>query len=368
MTGELLRATPFYARTAEANRLNKWENRGGYTLSVSYADPLAEAVAARFGAVLADISWRRRAAITGARVNEFVSFFFARDVSRLAPGAALEALWLNDAGGVRGLGSVVRTGRESFRLVSDADDTDWLMQAAALYGAGVRDVTAEEGVLALIGPYAGQVLEVAGLDANLEPLALRKYFWKGLDITLSRLGVGYELWCAADDALIVWDRLVAAGRPFALRPAGQAAMDILELESGIVRPGRDFTPARDGFSPASSPQSLGLDGLVGREHDFNGRAGFLAAGAAQTLAGLLLDRETPAPHAALTRNGKPAGLTLGSLTSPSMGRAIALAVLDPAHAAPGTELQLPGAACRTVALPFLPIPGPMPSGDGKSAS
>jgi aminomethyltransferase len=368
MTGELLCATPFYVRTAEANRLNRWENRGGYTLSVSYADPNAEAVAARFGTVLADISWRWRVAITGARVNEFVSYFFTRDVSRLAPGAALETLWLNDAGGVRGLCNVVRTGRESFLFISDTDDTDWLTHAAALYGVSVRDVTAREGVLALTGPYAGQVLEAAGLEAKLEPLALRKYFWKGLDITLSRFGVGYELWCAADDALIVWDRLVAAGRPFALCPVGQGAMDILELESGIVRPGRDFAPARDGFSPAPSPQSLGLDGLVERERDFNGRAGFLAARASQILAGLLLESETPAPHAALTRNGKSAGRTLGSLTSPSLGRAIALAVLDPAHAMPGIELQLPGAGCRTVALPFLPIPVPIPSGDGKSAS
>ncbi len=368
MTDELLRAAPFYARTAEANRLNRWENRGGFTLSVSYADPHAEAVAARFGAALADVSWRWRMAIAGARAGEFVSRLFTRDASRLAPGAALDVLWLNDAGGVRGLGTVVRMAEKSFLLISEVDDSDWLVQAAALYDVGVRDVTAEEGVLALIGPYAGQVLEAAGLEANLEPLALRKYFWKGLDITLSRLGIGYELWCAPDDALIVWDRLTAAGHPFALCPVGQAAMDILDLESGILRPGRDFTPARDGFSPSPSPQSLGLGGLVEREHLFNGRAGFLAAGAEQTLTGLLLEAETPAPQAALTRNGRAVGWTLGSFVSPALGRAIALAVLDGDAAAPGTELKLAGASCVTAALPFLPIPAPILSGDGKSAS
>ena len=38
MSAELLRATPFHARTAEANRLNRWENRGGFTLAAAYAE------------------------------------------------------------------------------------------------------------------------------------------------------------------------------------------------------------------------------------------------------------------------------------------------------------------------------------------
>ena len=368
MSGEHLRATPFHARTAEINRLNRWENRNGFTLAVDYASPHEEAVAMRFSAVLADISWRSRTAILGTRAEEFTSRLFTQDVSLLAPGAALDVLWLNDAGGVRGLGTVVRTGRESFLLISDVADLDWIMQAASLYDVTVRDVTAEEGVVALVGPYAGKVLEAAGLDANLAPLALRKIFWKGLDVTLSRLGGGYELWCPPDDAHIVWDRVCLAGRAFALCPAGQAAMDIFDLESGIVRPGRDFAPVRDGFSPASSPQSLGLAGLVDRNHLFNGRAGFVGAGVDQVLAGILLNSETPAPQSVLTRNGRTVGRTLGSLSSPALGRAIALAVLDADAASPGTILQVAGGACRTATLPFLPIPAPLSSGDGKSAS
>ena len=41
MTGELLRATPFQARLAAANRLNAWENRGGVTLAAHSAIPRA---------------------------------------------------------------------------------------------------------------------------------------------------------------------------------------------------------------------------------------------------------------------------------------------------------------------------------------
>ena len=105
-------------------------------------------------------------------------------------------------------------GRDAFLLISEMADFGWLTSAAKLFDVAVRDVSAEPGVLALAGPFAASVLEAAGLDAKLPPLGLRNSFWRGLDVTLSRLGDGYELWCQPDDALIVWDRLIAAGKPF----------------------------------------------------------------------------------------------------------------------------------------------------------
>ncbi len=362
MTSENLRATPFHARVAETNASNAWENRGGCTLA--RGDP-QDAPAARFGAIMADVSWHWRATISGARAGEFVSRLLTRDPSRLQPGEALKALWLNDAGGVRGLGAILRLGPHSFLLVSVENDLSWIADAAGLYGVTVRDVTQDAGVLAIVGPAAGKVLAAAGLEADLGPLAFRRFFWRGLDVALSRLGVGYELWCQPDDALIVWDRIVKAGHSFALRPAGQCVLDILDLESGLVRPGRDFVPVRDGFSPEPSPGSLGLGALVDREHAFNGRAG--VAGPGKVLAGILLDCETPVPHAVLTRSGVAVGRTLDSLVSPALRRAIALAVLE--AGAPGTALTVGSIVCRTAALPFLPFPAPIiPSADGKSDS
>jgi len=344
-----LRATPFHARAAEADKLNAWETRNGFTLASG--DP-GEAVAARFGAVVADISWHWRVSISGARAGEFVSRLVTRDPARLQPGEALRTLWLNDAGGVRGLGTLARMGRESFLLISTVEDLGWLADGAALYGVQVRDVTQDEGVLELLGPTAGKVLAAAGLEVELQPFALRKLFWRGLDVTLSRFGDGVGLWCAPDDALIVWDRIAAAGRPFALRSAGQRALDILEVENGIIQPGRDFTAARDGFSPKPTPQSLGLGSLVKADHIFNGRRG--AVGPERLLVGLLLDSETPVPQSDLMRNGAVVGHTLGSLLSPALRRAIALAAADPAAATPGTALTAAGVPCRTCALPFLP--------------
>ena len=368
MSTELLRATPFHMRAAEANRLNSWENRGGFTLAASYADPLAEAVAARFGAALADMSWHWRVAIMGERAGELVSRLFTRDISKLVPGKACNTLWLNDGGGVRGIGSLVRTGRDSFPLISEAADMQWVSRAASLYGVTARDITAEQGVLKLVGPYAGRILEAAGLNADLAPGALRKYFWKGLEVALLCLGGGYEVWCTQDDGLIVWDRLLAAGGNFALCLAGQAAMDLFAIESGMLSPRYDFEPVCDGFSPEPSVRSLGLSDQVDQNPDFNGRAAFLAAGADRVLVGLLLDSDKPTPHMPLMRNGRCAGRTLGSVFSPALGRAIAVAVLETDASAPGTALQIDGSRGIVAALPFLPFPAPILVGDGKSAT
>jgi aminomethyltransferase len=198
------------------------------------------------------------------------------------------------------------------------------------------------------------MLKAAGLDDNLPPLSVRTTVWRGLDISLSRLGLGFEIGCNADDALIVWDRLVAAGRSYALLPAGQAALDILETESGVLRPWRDYTPAREGFTAAPTPQSLGLSALVNRAHLFNGRAGFLAAGADTRLAGVLFDGAALPPGTPLQRGSETVGYMLGGRYSPALRQAIAFAVVP--ETLPEGLVTAGGSAVRLVGLPFLPIP------------
>jgi aminomethyltransferase len=363
-----LRATPFHARAAESNCGNDWIVRNGYTLARVYTDAAEEALAARVRGVLTDISWRWRMVIEGARADEFLSHLATRDASKLEPGAALKALWLNDGGAVRGAGAIARYGKATFLLVSVAEDREWVESAATGFGVKMHD--AGEGGLALIGPTAARVLQEAGLDPALEPLAVRKAFWRGLSVTISRFGEhgGYEIWCAPDDGVLLWDRLMRAGAAFGLQPAGTEAMDILDLEAGIARPNRDYAPAHDGFARTPTPKSLGLEKLIDSTHqNFNGRSAYLAAQESKTLVGLELDCETSAPHTPVLRNGQAIGHTLSSHYSPALRRAIALAIVEESAAAPGTELSLTlpptakapefrNAMARVAALPFLPVP------------
>lgn len=343
-TKPFVQATPFHVRAAELNRDNVWVNRNGFTLSAAFDDAGEEALVMRQRVILGDISWRWRLAVEGPRAVEFLSRLLTRDPSKLEPGQSVKALWLGDKGGVRGAAALARFGRESFQLISTAPDAQWIAQAAAAFDLTPREVT-EEGGLALAGPYAHAMLIAAGLDADLEPLAFRKLFWRGLDVTLSRWGEhgGYELWCKADDGIVVWDRLMRAGAAFGIQPAGLAAWDLLDIEAGVVRPDRDYVPARDAFVTVPSVVGLGLERLVeDTQKGFNGREAWLRAKLTEKrrLVGIAFDGDAPAPFAPLSRDGKPVGHTMSSAYSPALRHAIALAQVDVSAVQPGTVLSL----------------------------
>jgi aminomethyltransferase len=369
----MTRATPFHIRTAEFNRDNAWAQRCRFTLPEHFGDPSAEAMAARFAVTVSDISWRWRLRLEGTRVLDLAQRLFTRDPSSLVPGAALKALWLSDGGGLRGAGLAARLDKQALQLVSACEDHVWIAGAAGIFGVEIHDMTEEEGGLALIGPYAARLFATLGFDPALEPLAFRRVDWRGLDVTVSRFGEhsGYEIWCKADDAPLVWDRVMRAGAPFALRPIGLDAMDILDLEAGIPRPGRDYDGAIATDASGPHPAELRLATLIDADHlAYNGRQGLIAAKPKRRLVGLAFDGETPAPFAAIHAGSIEIGRTLSSCWSPALRRAIALAQIDEdkAHAGTAVSLAIPAtrerllptmAAARIVDLPFLAPPDPI---------
>jgi len=355
------RATPFHPRAAAANTDNLWINRNGWTLSSIYSNTADEALAARVSVVMADITWRWRVMLDGANAATFLSRLTTKPAETLAPGTAHKALWLNDAGGVRGAGAIARYGRESFLLAAAAPDKEWIECAAARFDVAARE-TADGGV-ALIGPYAKAVLDAAGLDVTLEPLAFRKLFWRGLDVTVSRWGEhgGYELWCNADDGVVVWDRLMKAGAAFGILPAGTDAMDLLDMEAGVPRPLRDWRPAADGTSP--SPRELGFEKLIAEDHRvFNGWAASLEQQAPMRLVGVTLESEEPVQNGAILYQAKPVGRLVTNLYSPALKRVIGWARLEEGVSSIGSTVTLRAETDITVAvvdLPFLTAPAPI---------
>ena len=343
-----LQATSFHVRMAQCNTANAWTARGPFTVPARFGDASHEALAARVSAIMVDISPLTRLRIHGAGAAKLLSTACACDLSKLAAGRALNVHWTNDAGGVRGRGVLARFARENFVLASIDADAVWFEQAATRFSAIVRDETAEKGMLLLLGPTAPSILESAGL-AEASRLAPRPHGiseWQGLNVTVSRWGRlgGFEIACAVADGILVFDRIFAAGHAFALTLAGQETFDLLCLEAGIAIPGIDFAPARDAAAAEPSPSMVGL----GEEGE-------------RVLAGVAFDQDAPAPFASVLNGARTVGRTMRSLYSPALRRAIALATLDKASAAPGTLLHIRRATAdgiedtpvHVVTLPFL---------------
>jgi len=372
----MIATTAFHARTAAANPLNAWVSRNGVALAAVYADRNDEALAARTRVAIADMGARWQLTLEGPRAIELLRQLLTRDVSSLAPGAAIKALWLADGGGVRGAAAVARYGNEAFWLLSASSDHAWIAAAATLFGVSVRDISAERCGLAVVGPYARATLEAAGIQADLTPLGLRKICWRGLDMILSRFGEhgGYEVWSGAADALIVWDGIVQAGSGFGLVPVGARAQDVLDVEGGIPRPFRDYIPAVDVAATEPSPWRLGLGSLIEPEHTcFNGRAQLMKTRQIEParFMGLQIESERAAPRIPVIVNGRAVGRTLSSCYSPALHQAIALAQIEGKFAKSGASVTLNLPLClqspeictaraTVVDLPFLRPPDALP--------
>ena len=353
MIGEVVK-TPFHTRTEKRNLVNAWMIRGSFTVPAHYGDPRQEALAARFTVAMVDISATEDLRIDGPRAASFLTTACGTPLAGLDIGASCAVHWCAEGGGLRGYGHVSRLGEDNFLLRSADVDLAWFESAAPRFDVSLRDATRERGLLFLTGPFALPAMVAAGLEiGDLKEDRHRDYDWRGLAVTIFRTGAsGYELSCNAQDAVLVFDRLIRHGPLLALRLAGEEALQLLQLEAGLPLVHADFAPAREALAREPSPASLGFKDRPNGGDDSERR---------RVLAGIEWDAELPAPFAPVFADGKEVGRTLRSLYSPALKCVIALAQLNPDGAAVGTVVSmmrlessgLTESTGRVVALPFL---------------
>ena len=213
--------------------------------------------------------------------------------------------------------------------------------------AGLRNLSASSGGLLLAGPDAAALLSRAagaGMDeAAFPPSTARAFAVDGIEILAIRElpigGPGFQLHVAAADLPALYAALRAAEPD--LVDFGWRAFDSLRLEQGRPRWGIDM-------GMASDPQGLGLGRHIAFDKgDFIGRDAFAARQGTEPenricLLGLAdgADCPDPAGAEAVWHGGKPVGLTSSGGFGHTIGRALALAALPPALAAPGTAVEI----------------------------
>jgi len=272
----------------------------------------------------------------------------------------------------------------------------WLRMNAGGLDVAIEDITEQTAAVALQGPNARAVLEAA-TEADWSDLAYyrRRASRVGdIAVDVSRTGytgdLGYEIWVDAANAVPLWDALTSAGRPFALRPAGLAALDLVRVEAGLILLEVDYTSARHALAPdqAYAPGEIGLGRLVDLDKPtFVGRRALLAeqraGGPPRRLVGLALDWDgierlsraqglPPVMSLSVSRTATPVfsrkGQQVGQMTStawsPTLKSVIALASVEAAFAPVGTQLAAEWSVegvrgtvpARVAPLPFLDLP------------
>ncbi len=124
--------------------------------------------------------------------------------------------------------------------------------------------------MALQGPTSAKLLKTV-TDADISNL---KYFRKtsgkiaGVPVDISRTGytgdLGYEIWIPWNDAVKVWDELMAKGKQFDIHAAGMLALDVSRVEAGLLLIEVDYTSSKKALIPSQkySPYELGFGKMV----------------------------------------------------------------------------------------------------------
>ncbi len=168
-------------------------------------------------------------------------------------GKAIYTQWCNERGGIEADLTVTRTGENAFFVVTAAAaelrDWTWLRRQSREFGVNITNVTHQMAMLGLMGPNARTVLsQLTDADLSNDGFAFgtcQRITVAGRDVTAMRMSyvgeLGWELYIANDDAVVVYDAIVAAGEGHGLVQAGYHAMNSLRLEAGMRHWGHDIT-------------------------------------------------------------------------------------------------------------------------------
>ena len=327
---QILRRTPLHDRhVALGARMVPF---AGWEMPVQYEGVIQEHKAVRADAGVFDVSHMGELEIEGPTARDLLQSTLSNDVDKLEVGGAQYTLLTNDDGGIVDDLIVYRLGEFHFLLVVNASNREpayrWLKERE-LRGSDVRDVSDEYALLAVQGPRA---LERLGLEPA-KPFTWAMGEVDGVEVMINRTGYtgeeGVELACMADDAVALWDAVLARG----VTPVGLGARDTLRLEVCYPLHGNDIGPQWDAISSGLGWVCALDTGFVGadRLREVN------AAGPERRLVAFTMTEQAiPRQGMGIEGGGE---VTSGSL-SPMLEVGIGLGYVPAAEAAPGTELTI----------------------------
>jgi aminomethyltransferase len=129
----------------------------------------------------------------------------------------------------------------------------------------ITDISPDYGILAVQGPHAGHVLQqLSKAVTKLKYFGVTETKIAQKPVVISRTGytgdLGYEIWVRSEDALSVWDAIMAAGVGYNITPIGGVALSMARIEAGLLLIDVDFESARYAWidGQCSTPLELGF--------------------------------------------------------------------------------------------------------------
>jgi len=299
-----------------------------------------------------DMSPFAKCQISGPGAEEWLNGLLTNAVPKKTGRVSLSYL-LTDNGGVRAEFTVYKKGPQQYYLVSagalERHDHDYLLKAMPTDGSvRYERLTTAMGVLVLAGPKSRDVLaKLTNTDLSNE--AFPWLTGKTISIGAARVEalrvnfigeLGWEIHHPIEMQNYIFDKLMAAGAEFDIRPFGIKAMIAMSIEKSYKLIPREM-------SIEYAALESGLERFISfKKPDFKGRSGLLAR-KEKGLAWQFVTLEVKDVTDADARGSEPIfkdGALVGRVTSGGYGwrcgKSLALAMVRPDHAAVGTELEI----------------------------
>ena len=327
---QTLQRTPLYERhVALGARMVPF---AGWEMPVQYEGVIQEHRAVRTDAGVFDVSHMGEFEVEGPRANELLQGLLSNDLDKVERGHAQYTLLTNERGGI--VDDLIAYRLDDFRFMLIVNGANrhanyaWI-KGREISGSDVRDVSDEYALLAVQGPNA---IKKLGLPAAA-PFTFAEATIDGVQTMVNRTGYtgedGCELLCMAEDAVELWDAVLARG----VVPCGLGARDTLRLEVCYPLHGNDIGPDTD-------PISAGLGWVCALGKEFTGvdvLRRLKEEGPAQRLAAFVMEER------AIPRHGMPiegGGVVTSGSHSPMLDVGIGMGYVPAAQAAPGTGLTV----------------------------
>lgn len=328
-----------------------------------YSGIAREVQAVRSSAGVFDLSHMGELIVHGPKALDLLQFLTTNDVSVLEVGQAQYTLMCDENGGILDDLIVYRLESDVYMVVVNAVNTQsdftWV-QRHGRPDAECEDRSVETGLVAVQGPASSDLLRpVVDFDPGALPrFGVRRGRVGDIECWIARTGYtgedGFEIFCSASDCPKLWTLALEAGRPFGAEPTGLGARDVLRLEAGYPLYGHELTRT-------TTPVDARLLWVVKfAKPDFLGRKAISQAkreGPKQVLVGLeAVERCVPRHGYDVTIGQARIGHITSGTFSPTIGKGIAMAYLEPSHAkeGAGVNVQIRGkpCACNVVPTPF----------------
>jgi aminomethyltransferase len=343
-----------------------WTDWEGWAWAADFGDPVAEHTATRSACNLWDESPLRKWALRGPDALALADALYTNDMASLEVGQVRYGALCDEAGKMVMDGTVFHVAEDHCLSITSYDsDLEWFRGVARGRGLDVEveDRTAQMPHLQVQGPKARDVLAPITAGADVHALRYFRFVSDGVTVGgvpcwLSRTGysgeLGFELYCSPDDADVLWDAVLQAGRQHGIKPIGLSAIETLRIESGLLFPDVDY------LCRQTDPYEVRLDHVVklDKPGDFVGRdalSKLAAQGTPRLLTTLRIDGDdVPGSGAAVFLDGDEIGIVRSPCRSPTFGEVIAMAAIDRGLAEPGRGVEVAlgdGTVTATVA-PF----------------